>query len=36
MCRRTGAFSMPLLSFHTPLGPVSVAEEDGAIVSLDW
>ena len=27
---------MPQLSFHTPLGTVSVSEEDGAIVSLDW
>lgn len=27
---------MPQLSFHTPLGAVSVSEEDGAIVSLDW
>lgn len=27
---------MPQLSFHTPLGAVSVSEEDGAIVALDW
>ena len=27
---------MPQLSFHTPLGAVSVSEEDGAIVAFDW
>ncbi len=27
---------MPLLSLHTPLGALSVAEDDGAIVALDW
>ncbi len=27
---------MPQLSFHTPLGAVTLSEEDGAIVSLDW
>ena len=27
---------MPLLSLHTPVGDLSVAEEDGAIVSVDW
>ena len=27
---------MPQLSLHTTLGDLSVAEEDGAIVSLDW
>ncbi len=27
---------MPQLSLHTALGDLSVAEEDGAIVSLDW
>ena len=27
---------MPLLSLHSPLGALSVAEEDGALVSLDW
>lgn len=27
---------MPQLSLHTPIGDLSVAEEDGAIVSLDW
>ncbi len=27
---------MPLISLHSPVGPLSVAEEDGAIVALDW
>lgn len=27
---------MPQLSLHTPIGDVTVAEEDGVIVSLDW
>jgi methylated-DNA-[protein]-cysteine S-methyltransferase len=27
---------MPSLSLHTPLGPVTVSEESGAIVALDW
>lgn len=27
---------MPSLSLHSPLGPLTVTEEDGAIVSLDW
>lgn len=27
---------MPQLSLHTPLGDLTVSEEDGAIVSLDW
>jgi methylated-DNA-[protein]-cysteine S-methyltransferase len=27
---------LPLLSLHTPVGDLSVAEEDGAIVSVDW
>ncbi|MCH8861986.1 MAG: methylated-DNA--[protein]-cysteine S-methyltransferase [Proteobacteria bacterium] len=27
---------MPLLSLHSPIGDLSVAEEDGRIVSLDW
>jgi methylated-DNA-[protein]-cysteine S-methyltransferase len=27
---------LPQLSLHTPIGDLSVAEEDGAIVSLDW
>ena len=27
---------LPQLSLHTPLGPISVSEEDGALVALDW
>lgn len=27
---------MPQLSLHTPLGDLTVSEDDGAIVSLDW
>jgi methylated-DNA-[protein]-cysteine S-methyltransferase len=27
---------VPLLSLHTPVGDLSAAEEDGAIVSVDW
>ncbi len=27
---------MPQLSLHTPIGDVTVSEEDGAIVSIDW
>ncbi len=27
---------MPQLSFHTPVGDITVSEEDGAIVALDW
>ncbi len=27
---------MPQLSFHSPFGEITVSEEDGAIVSLDW
>ncbi|HEX4366168.1 MAG TPA: methylated-DNA--[protein]-cysteine S-methyltransferase [Rhodopila sp.] len=27
---------MPLLSLHTPVGDLSVAEDDGAIVSVEW
>ena len=27
---------MPAISVHSPLGPVTVTEEDGAIVSLAW
>jgi methylated-DNA-[protein]-cysteine S-methyltransferase len=28
--------AMPQLSFHSPLGDLTVSEEDGRIVSLDW
>ena len=27
---------MPQLSLHTPIGPITVSEENGAIVALDW
>ena len=27
---------MPVLSLHTQVGDISVAEDDGAIVSVDW
>jgi methylated-DNA-[protein]-cysteine S-methyltransferase len=27
---------MPQLSFHTPVGDVTLSEDDGAIVSIDW
>ena len=27
---------MPQLSLHTPLGEMTLSEEDGAIVALDW
>ena len=27
---------MPLLSLHSPVGDISVAEDDGAIVSVEW
>lgn len=27
---------MPHLSLHTPVGDITIFEEDGAIVSLDW
>jgi methylated-DNA-[protein]-cysteine S-methyltransferase len=27
---------MPQLSFHSPVGEITLSEEDGAIVSVDW
>jgi methylated-DNA-[protein]-cysteine S-methyltransferase len=27
---------MPQISFHTPVGDITLSEEDGALVSLDW
>ena len=27
---------MPSLSLHTPLGPLTVCEDDGAIVAVEW
>ncbi len=34
--RYLGVACVPYLSLHTPVGDVTVFEEDGAIVSLDW
>jgi methylated-DNA-[protein]-cysteine S-methyltransferase len=31
-----GARQVPQLSLHTPVGDLTVSEEDGAIVALDW
>jgi methylated-DNA-[protein]-cysteine S-methyltransferase len=31
-----GATTMPQLSMHTPVGEVTITEEDGAIVAVDW
>jgi methylated-DNA-[protein]-cysteine S-methyltransferase len=28
--------ALPQLSLHSPIGPLTVSEEDGAIVALDW
>jgi methylated-DNA-[protein]-cysteine S-methyltransferase len=28
--------SLPQLSLHTPIGAITLSEEDGAIVALDW
>ena len=27
---------MPLLSLHTPVGDLSIAEDNGAVVAIDW
>lgn len=27
---------MPQLSFHSPIGPLTLSEDDGHIVALDW
>ena len=27
---------MPYLSFHSPIGDLTVSEEDGALVAVDW
>ena len=27
---------MPFLSFHSPIGDLTVSEDDGALVSVDW
>src|SRR5271167_896654 len=34
--RLSGTSSVPQLSLHTPVGDITVFEEDGAIVALDW
>jgi methylated-DNA-[protein]-cysteine S-methyltransferase len=34
--RRSHSPAVPQLSLHTPIGDMSVSEEDGAIVSVDW
>ena len=28
--------AMPILSLHTPVGDLSIAEHDGALVSIEW
>jgi methylated-DNA-[protein]-cysteine S-methyltransferase len=33
---RSGTSPVPRLSLHTPVGDITVFEEDGAIVALDW
>jgi len=33
---KSGTSPVPQLSLHTPVGDITVFEEDGAIVSLDW
>jgi methylated-DNA-[protein]-cysteine S-methyltransferase len=32
----TLGIALPQLSLHTPIGDLTVSEEDGAIVALDW
>ena len=27
---------MPQLSMHSPIGDITISEEDGVIVSIDW
>jgi methylated-DNA-[protein]-cysteine S-methyltransferase len=34
--RRSHSPVVPQLSLHTPIGDISVSEDDGAIVSIDW
>jgi methylated-DNA-[protein]-cysteine S-methyltransferase len=33
---RSPGHPVPLLSLHTPVGDLSVAEDDGALVSIEW
>jgi len=35
-CRRNSEPSLPQLSLHTPVGDLTLSEEDGDIVALDW
>src|SRR5947207_3306863 len=30
------AFVMPQLSMHSPVGDITISEDDGAIVAVDW
>ena len=32
----SGETGLPQLSLHTPLGDLTISEEDGAVVALDW
>jgi methylated-DNA-[protein]-cysteine S-methyltransferase len=34
--RRWHSLVVPQLSLHTPIGDISVSEDDGAIVAIDW
>ena len=34
--RIRSAAALPQLSLHTPIGDITVSEEDGAIVAVDW
>ena len=34
--RRVTGTPVPILSMHTPVGDISIAEDDGAIVAVDW
>jgi methylated-DNA-[protein]-cysteine S-methyltransferase len=34
--RRSHSLVVPQLSLHTPVGDLSVSEDDGAIVAIDW
>ena len=36
MSHPASKIAMPQLSLHTPLGDLTVSEEDGRIVALDW
>jgi methylated-DNA-[protein]-cysteine S-methyltransferase len=34
--RTSGATPLPQLSLHSPIGDISVSEDEGAIVAVDW